>query len=85
MTESEAKTKWCPLTRIARLIHPNAEASHVTTVNRGDFGDARDFCNCIASACMFWRSNGSVNASFQGESRFQETGFCGAAGRPWNY
>src|SRR5262245_17964371 len=43
MTEAEAKTKWCPMSRV-RLIGPDDGARN--------FGEAS---RCIASACMAWR------------------------------
>jgi hypothetical protein len=43
MTEQEARTKWCPMVRIAVFS---------TSVNRIKNSDST---HCIASGCMMWR------------------------------
>ena len=45
MTESEAKTKWCPKAK----SNVNGIA-----VNRSMFGMAAEECLCLASECTFW-------------------------------
>lgn len=48
MTEDEAKTKWCPQTRLG------------DKGNRSNsFGVDYTFGRCIASECMAWRSTSS--------------------------
>lgn len=50
MTESEAKTKWCPYVRV--LARPIADVA----VNRAMNTGAPDpDCMCLASGCMAWR------------------------------
>lgn len=44
MTESEAKTKWCPMVRYQDLRAINRDACYD---NSGT--------HCIGSACMMWR------------------------------
>lgn len=50
LTEDEAKTKWCPLSRTG-----DTRSDERCTVNRAGNGPDVD-CYCIASACMAWRS-----------------------------
>jgi len=45
MTEDEAKTKWCPMTRAA-----DSTENIPLVVNRTEVGDT----DCIASECMWW-------------------------------
>lgn len=71
MTEIEAKTKWCPMTRV-RWAKLNDAGKYVTEGD-GGFNRARiSFTSeermvglCIASECMMWRN-----------------GYCGLAGIP---
>lgn len=55
MTEDEAKTKWCPFTRLT-------DGGREYFDNRGDkFGgtsgkDGTDASRCIGSGCMAWRA-----------------------------
>ena len=51
LTETEAKTKWCPFAR--------RDAGGVV-VNRNMGGNAFEGCKCIASACMAWRDDRGV-------------------------
>ena len=50
MTESEARTKWCPMVQLAI-----GEESIVYS-NTLDGGDST---NCIGSDCMMWRVTGN--------------------------
>lgn len=79
MTEDEAKTKWCPFTRVGF-------ADHGGTNNRHDGG-----LNCIASACMAWRWNGYMGAEGKWVRKAPDgekwngangDGYCGLAGHP---
>ncbi len=48
MTEEEAKTKWCPMTRVG----------HVAGMAINRHPDKQDFyteTRCVASKCMMWR------------------------------
>lgn len=49
MTESEAKTKWCPFARIA---HVSGATANSRAHNDPDLSQ-----DCIGSACMAWRWN----------------------------
>src|SRR5689334_4927929 len=82
-TESEAKTKWCPM---VRLDQPGG--------NRWTYGieGERDNTNCIGSACMMWRWSNRVwghDDDCRGKEAAKEftkqnplKGFCGLAGKP---
>lgn len=53
MTEDEARTKWCPMARIATNIYPHASA-----INRGHDSGVPQIppgCQCIASKCAMWQ------------------------------
>lgn len=95
MTESEAHTKWCPLARVAAAdalgIIDGGKPAHnrayaVLDHARIDIASS----NCIASACMFWRTQ-EIQMHPSGVSADDETaspssaltrtdGFCGVAG-----
>ena len=69
MTEDEAKTKWCPESR----LHVNGWAA--TPYNRFLNDDDHDSlvsiptaCKCIASECMWW-----VTERVSGEFKFEPT------------
>jgi hypothetical protein len=87
MTEEEAKGKWCPHVRVARL----------ETLGRNDFivgGTNRDAlgrvampasCLCLASACMAWRWALGVAEDASGNEYSAPSttrGYCGLAGKP---
>ena len=96
MTEDEAKTKWCPFSRVSNANHGG------DACNRWDSsGGAKNYgpagSNCIASACMAWRSEGAMAWLKSGnrplrsdeiarsddiEGRPSNRGHCGLAGRP---
>lgn len=96
MTEDEAKTKWCPFVRIARL-EPLPDQSdvyvHVGGVNTDALGRNRipRSCLCIASACMAWRWTAAqgirveryeLDGSVSDVTPTNGHGFCGLAGKP---
>lgn len=86
MTESEAKTKWCPFVRAIG-------DTDVGTMNRwteDDGGKPNPFGNtnlCIGSACMAWRVTDNECAPSDPDSSIQPkpqaAGHCGLAGSPW--
>ena len=51
MTEKEAITSWCPMTRFHTI-------GHAVYVNRGNGKVTSDSANCIASSCMCWVGEG---------------------------
>ena len=84
MTESEARTKWCP------QVDLNAYRDSVMQALHRDEG-----ARCIGSGCMFWRwtylraddespppkgERGWVKSSRYTFHKQTETGFCGMAG-----
>lgn len=94
MTEEDAKTKWCPMARVA--FHPEA-------VNGCNRPFEHPFQACIASACMAWRTRtmgqNQRAAMFRDERRLHPDmtddqlwsrvngydhpdGYCGLAGAP---
>ena len=66
MTEVEAKTKWCPESRIP----PDNLQVTGPSANRMQGGDA----TCLASGCMMWRWYEKTSET--------ENGYCGLAGKP---
>ena len=62
LTESEARTKWCPMVRIARRETPDANGSGAPVIVAGCNTDALGgvrvpaSCRCIASDCMMWET-----------------------------
>jgi hypothetical protein len=92
MTEDEAKMKWCPFVRSPQAVATNVDVAMVGGCNRDDLGHRFERMNCIASACMAWRCNGSKfkdaktghlsDRDLTGHGAWIETGFCGLAGAP---
>ena len=70
MTEDEAKTKWCPMTRVQNFSMDRSGA-----INRSNFDAGNTLC--IASKCMMWRWHDPQYAE-PGERH----GYCGIAGSP---
>ncbi len=57
MTSEEAKTKWCPMARVATTIHDwdNAESGiGGAACNRGNDNDMTDTAKCLGSDCAVW-------------------------------
>lgn len=54
MTEDEAKTKWCPMSRNAVAVGPAGDIEVADNRLPGT-GEARGMPVCIGSACMMWR------------------------------
>lgn len=65
MTEDDAKTKWCPMTRIGDMNVP-------TGINRGNNSNNK----CIASDCMVWKFTDTRTKDGYGNARNPE-GQCG--------
>jgi len=89
MTEEEAKTKWCPHSRVVLYDKEREAAKRALSSghNRAAFTSSHDvstdclnpeFCRCIASECMAWRWE--FIGSTAGYSNTE--GCCGLAGRP---
>ena len=78
MTEEEAKTKWCPIVRIA---HENVVANRTDGYGSNDVYKTQ--C-CIASECMMWRWGKIPHCFVNGVERenypSSEKGYCGLGG-----
>lgn len=73
LTEEQAKTKWCPYTRIAvtsKYEDDDGLTVNMPTINR----PVQDHMRCIASECMAWRIVWSDAAN-------EPRGYCGAFGK----
>lgn len=74
ISESEARTKWCPLVR----IDANNRLHNTKT---DGFQNSELMYHCIAADCMGWRS--FHLSHLKGTDSAQQThGYCGFAGRP---
>lgn len=79
MTEKEAKTKWCPMTRIT----PDAMGGFINNKNYNGV-----ITYCIASDCMMWRWIHFENISDQQfydivkgkDGAMEKQGYCGLGG-----
>lgn len=68
MTDEDAKTKWCPFSRVST----NGVVVNRDNPNDGLMTTAEDACRCIASACMMWVSqteymNGRYRSTGRGD------------------
>lgn len=80
MTEDEAKTKWCPMTR-------HGYGSEGVGINRMHNNKQPETARCIGSDCMMWRKGG---ISYAADREYSEQeleviyshGYCGLAGKP---
>jgi hypothetical protein len=75
MTESEAKTRWCPMVRFK-----SAETGSGPAFNRQRIGSDMDDVNCIGSKCMAWRQQ-TTEGEIGGEPALFVGGYCGLAGK----
>ena len=88
MTESEAKTKWCPMSRLPWL--EKGEDGKAVPGNRWGDGRPAEGATCIGSACMMWRRDAitpeEISAYEHGSDALCEElkipGYCGLAGKP---
>lgn len=94
MTEDEAKTKWCPFSRV---VHRD-EDDQASWNRLEEVEDSYPLgASCIASQCMAWRwvqritNQADLDNSFmwsvggkRPQPQFEDTehGFCGLAGKP---
>lgn len=83
MTEQDAKTKWCPLYRVATsggdtstFEMDNRPVEHAEDAEQRwrPTGEFHPVARCVGSRCMAWRWVMPV----VGDSR----GYCGLAGKP---
>ena len=68
MTESEAKTKWCPM------------VDRASDCGNADADGERRTVYCIGSKCMMWRWSMTPEEAIGNKHGPQ--GFCGLAGKP---
>ena len=83
MTETEAKTKWCPMVRIAVGDGDYATANRGWVANPEGLIDT-EMGRCIGSACMMWRwiEDGGANLEqYRNGEPYQQRGYCGLAGK----
>ena len=78
MTESEAKTKWCPMVRMRISDDSNISGNAI-------FGSHEHYGFCIGSECMMWRWHDQWLESSGGMRREPtdqkyRSGYCGLAG-----
>lgn len=86
MTEDEAKTKWCPQTRVAAagpvggsFWNRSLDDAGVETGENTTSAHVK-LSRCIGSACMAWRR--WYFDPLVGQREGQDGGYCGLAGRP---
>lgn len=94
MTEDEAKTKWCPFTRVVVAFADTM--SQAATANRDQpstYGAYPGPTSCIGSVCMAWRwAQPGIVAGLDLSGTAEEVaarypdaksdGYCGLAGAP---
>ena len=83
LTESEARTKWCPFARVLLPVHQSG--NRISTFHKANAESERDKehyaqqerdCCCIASDCMAWRWQGRpVHVPDR------DFGYCGLSGK----
>ena len=76
MTEEEARTKWCPMVRLAWQVNPDRPHDAITA-NRWGSGQPIDVATCIGSACMMWRWEHKQHERWE-----DSEGYCGLADKP---
>ncbi|QWG23926.1 hypothetical protein KMZ93_03040 [Bradyrhizobium sediminis] len=74
VSESVARTRWCPLVRIDNSNRLN------NTMTDG-FQNSEKMYHCIAGDCMGWRQY-HLSHSKGSEAEVKPHGYCGFAGRP---
>lgn len=86
MTEDEARTRWCPFSRV-RQLHGGVAASSINRIDLDEY-PIPAACRCLASACMAWRWHQSDTFKYEADMKFRATGvritptegYCGLAG-----
>lgn len=73
MTESEAKTKWCPMVRVYYDRNQNG------VIDDAIFSNRETTPRCIGSGCMMWRKQTGFRHAADASN---DAGFCGLAGSP---
>ena len=76
MTETEAKTKWCPMVR-----HVTYSGESEGGFNRATHIDAGVNLNCVGSACMMWRVSPFDKQYVDGVMVTVQCGYCGLVGK----
>lgn len=69
-----ARTKWCPLKRVALSEGMSANWSGNMASDAKGYGNVYDETRCIASDCMMWRRPDPLALYERG------AGYCGLAG-----
>lgn len=72
LTEKEARTKWCPMTRTG--AYTDRGVVMAVTVNRDPRDEVQEACACLASNCAMWR--------WYDRTETPPRGFCGLGGLP---
>lgn len=61
MKQKDAKTKWCPMSRVAVPVGQTVNRISTALLSITDDSDRKYFeeqqanCNCLASGCMLWQ------------------------------
>ena len=80
MTEDDAKTKWCPHSRVGINAKEGVFGRwHNFTANRFAGEEVKGHCNCLASKCMCWKWDNEAEY-FNSEGDTQAQGHCGLTG-----
>lgn len=78
LSQEEARTKWCPMARVAMPVNQTANRVATSLLKISDerdhayFSEQVENCKCIASECMMWRW----------DAHEIRAGYCGLAGTP---
>jgi hypothetical protein len=72
MNEEEAKSKWCPFTRVA--LSEGMSANRTASLGHGGYADIADETRCLGSGCMMWEWR--ERTALQDEGRSPDHGDC---------
>jgi len=53
MRTEEARTKWCPFSRVA--LSEGMAANRTASMGKGGYADIEEETRCIANDCMAWQ------------------------------